>query len=73
MDDDIRRDRRPEDEQREGLGEEVKGKAQQAWGALTDDERLEAEGEANETKGKLRQTKGDVERTVEKAKDRFTN
>ena len=62
----------PGDERLEGVGEEIKGKVQQAVGDLTDDERLAAEGEANEGKGKLRQTKADIQQTVENAKDRFT-
>ena len=65
-------DKRHREDQFEGKMEEMKGRAQQAWADLTDDERLEAEGEANETRGKLRQTKGDVAETIENARDRFT-
>ncbi len=70
--DDRDRTKGPADERLEGVGEEIKGKVQQAVGDLTDDERLAAEGEANEGKGKLRQTMADIQQTVENAKDRFT-
>jgi uncharacterized protein YjbJ (UPF0337 family) len=68
-----RRDRSPADEHLQGKGEELKGKVQQAWGDLTDDERHQREGKAKAIKGKLRQTKADVEQTIEDVKDRFTS
>ena len=48
----------------ENIGEKMKGKAKQAGGRLTDDERLEAEGRAEETKA-------DAKQAGEKIKDTF--
>jgi uncharacterized protein YjbJ (UPF0337 family) len=46
------------------IGEKVKGKAKEAGGRLTDNERLEAEGKAEETKA-------DAKQAGEKIKDTF--
>ncbi len=53
----------------EGMAEEAEGKAKQAWGDMTDDERLKAEGMLDEAKGKAQQTWGDVKDEAEKLKD----
>jgi uncharacterized protein YjbJ (UPF0337 family) len=45
-------------------GEDLKGKAKEAAGRATDDERLEAEGRGD-------QTKSDVKQAGEKVKDAF--
>jgi uncharacterized protein YjbJ (UPF0337 family) len=45
-------------------GEKMKGKAKEAGGRLTDNERMEAEGRAEETKA-------DAKQTGEKLKDTF--
>ena len=44
----------------EGTVEEMKGKAKQAWGDMTDDERAQAEGKVEEAKGKAQQAWGDL-------------
>jgi uncharacterized protein YjbJ (UPF0337 family) len=44
----------------EGLAEEAKGKAKQAWGDMTDDERAKVEGMVDEAKGKAQQAWGDL-------------
>ena len=52
------------DDKARNMGEKVKGKAKEAGGRLTDNERLEAEGRAD-------QTKADAKQAGEKAKDTF--
>ena len=46
------------------VGEKMKGKAKEAAGRMTDNERLEAEGRAD-------QTKADAKQAAEKVKDTF--
>jgi uncharacterized protein YjbJ (UPF0337 family) len=46
--------------------EELKGNAKEAYGDATDNERLEAEGQADQTKANLKKAGDDV-------KDAFTN
>jgi uncharacterized protein YjbJ (UPF0337 family) len=50
-----------------GKAEELKGKAKQAWGDLTDDERLRKEGVADEAAGDVEQTLGRGRRKVGEA------
>jgi uncharacterized protein YjbJ (UPF0337 family) len=50
-----------------GKSEEMKGKAKQAWGDLTDDERLRNEGVEDEAAGDVRQTLGRGRRKVGEA------
>jgi uncharacterized protein YjbJ (UPF0337 family) len=50
-----------------GKSEELKGKAKQAWGDLTDDERLRNEGVEDEAAGDVRQTLGRGRRKVGEA------
>jgi uncharacterized protein YjbJ (UPF0337 family) len=52
------------DDKIENMGEKLSGKAKQATGRATDDERLEAEGHADESKADLKQA-------GEKIKDAF--
>jgi uncharacterized protein YjbJ (UPF0337 family) len=52
----------------EGTVDEAKGKAKQAWGDLTGDERLKSEGMADEVKGQAKQAWGNVKDTVEDLK-----
>jgi uncharacterized protein YjbJ (UPF0337 family) len=59
-------------ERLKATGEQVKGKAQKAWGELTDDEKLKAKGELNEAKGNLRHDKEDAKDAVERVIDRHT-
>jgi uncharacterized protein YjbJ (UPF0337 family) len=50
-----------------GKAEELKGKAKQAWGDLTDDERLRNEGVEDEAAGDVEQTLGRGRRKVGEA------
>ena len=50
-----------------GKSEEMKGKAKQAWGDLTDDERLRNEGVADEAAGDVQETLGRGRRKVGEA------
>jgi uncharacterized protein YjbJ (UPF0337 family) len=52
------------DDKLENAGEDLKGKAKEAAGKLTDDERLEAEGKGD-------QTKADLKNAGENVKDAF--
>jgi uncharacterized protein YjbJ (UPF0337 family) len=52
-----------------GIGEEVKGKAKQAWGDVTDDNKTRAEGQADELKGKGHQKMADAKDKVKDAVD----
>ena len=51
-------------DEREGRKDQVKGKAKQAWGDLTDNERLRDEGAADEAKGDLQEGFGKAKRKV---------
>lgn len=53
----------------EGTLEETKGEAKQAWGNMTDDERLKAEGMLDEAKGRAQQFLGDIKDKVEDVRD----
>jgi uncharacterized protein YjbJ (UPF0337 family) len=48
------------DERAENTGEDLKGKAKEAWGKVTDDERLEAEGKGDQAKADLKNAAEDV-------------
>ena len=51
----------------DGKSEQVKGKVKQAWGDLTDDERLHDEGVADEAVGEAREGIGRARRKVGEA------
>ncbi len=51
----------------EGKGDALKGKAKQAWGSLTDNERLHNEGHADEAKGNIKEGVGTARRKVGEA------
>ena len=51
----------------EGQKEQVKGKVKQAWGDLTDDERLRNEGVADEAAGNVQEGMGKARRKVGEA------
>ena len=51
-------------DEREGMKDQVKGKAKQAWGDLTDDDRMRDEGAADEAKGDLQEGFGKAKRKV---------
>ena len=50
-----------------GRGEQIRGKAKQAVGDLTDDEKLRDEGEVDEVTGRLREGFGRARRRVGRA------
>ena len=52
------------DDKLQNTGEDLQGKAKEAAGKLTDDERLEAEGKGD-------QAKADIKQAGEKVKDAF--
>lgn len=51
-------------DERESQKDQVKGKAKQAWGDLTDNERLRDEGRADEAKGEVQEGFGKAKRKV---------
>jgi len=53
----------------EGKVEELKGEGKQAWGDMTDDERMKAEGMGDEMKGKAEQAWGDIKNKAEDLKE----
>ena len=50
-----------------GKGDQVKGKVKQAWGDLTDNERLHDEGVADEASGNVQEGFGKARRKVGEA------
>lgn len=57
------------DDKTKGKFEEAKGKAKQAWGDLSDDDKSQVEGEAEEYKGKGRQKWDEAKGWVEDKTD----
>ena len=55
----------PNEQKADGMLDEAKGKAKQAWGDLTDDASTHAEGQADEAKGKLKQAAGDARKALD--------
>jgi uncharacterized protein YjbJ (UPF0337 family) len=53
----------------EGTIDEVKGKAKQAWGDMTDDEQAKVEGMVDEAKGKAQQFLGDIKDAAQDLKE----
>ena len=49
------------DTKTDGKTDELKGKAQEAWGDVTGDEDKQAEGKANQAKGHTKQAVGQVQ------------
>lgn len=58
------------DDKVKGKMDEMKGKAKQAVGDLTDDRKRQAEGEMDEAKGKARQKIGEAKDFLDKEEDR---
>lgn len=52
------------DDEIKGKGEQVKGRAKQAWGDITNNERLHDEGVADETAGNVQEGFGKARRKV---------
>ncbi len=57
------------DDKVEGKVDELKGKAKEGIGDLTDDEQTESEGKADQVKGKAKGVKGDIKDAGEKVKE----
>ena len=57
----------------EGQKDQVKGRAKQAWGDLTDNERLHDEGVADEAAGDVQEGFGRARRKVGEAIDIYVN
>ena len=55
----------------EGKTEQAKGKAKQAWGDVTDNERLHDEGVADEAGGELQEGAGRTRRKIGEAIEDF--
>ena len=55
--------------QGEGAVDEMKGKAKEAWGDLTDDKSTQAEGKVDQAVGKTKRAVGDAMDKVEDAVD----
>ena len=53
----------------EGTIDEVKGKAKQAWGDLTDDDQMKIEGMVDEVKGHAEKLMGDLKDKVDDLKE----
>lgn len=53
----------------DGKGEQVKGRVKQAWGDVTDNDRLHDEGVADETAGEVQEGFGKARRKVGEAID----
>jgi uncharacterized protein YjbJ (UPF0337 family) len=58
-----------EDKRTEGKADELKGRAKEAWGDLTDDEKTQREGKADQVKGKAKEAAGNVKKAAKDAKE----
>ena len=56
-------------DEREGKIDQAKGKAKQAFGSLTNDDRLKAEGRKDENSGNVQEAVGQIRRTTGEAID----
>jgi uncharacterized protein YjbJ (UPF0337 family) len=56
-------------DEREGKIDRAKGKVKQAWGDLTNDDRLRAEGRKDEVSGNVQEAVGQIRRTTGEAID----
>lgn len=53
----------------EGAVDEMKGRAKEAWGDVTDDDRMKAEGMIDQLKGKAEAALGDVKEGIADLKE----
>jgi uncharacterized protein YjbJ (UPF0337 family) len=53
----------------EGKWDQLKGKAKQAWGSLTDDDLDVAEGEYDQMVGKIKERTGETEQAIRERLD----
>lgn len=58
-------------DQAQGVWDEVKGKAKRIWGELTDDDFLKAEGSADKLYGIIQQRFGDTKEAIRDKLDRI--
>lgn len=58
-------------DQTEGNMTEAKGRIKESWGALTDNDRLQAEGRSDQRSGSRQRTKGHWKQRVKNWIDRF--
>ena len=56
-----------------GTGDDIKGRAKEALGDLTDDERLQREGKADRASGALKDKVNDAKKWVDDKIDRVRN
>jgi uncharacterized protein YjbJ (UPF0337 family) len=56
-------------DEREGRIDRAKGKVKQAWGDVTNDDRLRAEGRKDEVSGNVQEAVGQIRRTTGEAID----
>ena len=59
----------PNEQKADGMLDEAKGKAKQAWGDVTDDAATHSEGQADEAKGKIKQAAGDARKALDDLTD----
>lgn len=52
------------DDKTQGTADQVKGRAQEAWGSVTGNDEDKAKGQSNQTKGKVEKTEGDLKNAV---------
>lgn len=55
----------------EGAGDEIAGKAREAWGDLTRNQQTQAKGEMDVLKGKAKEMEADAEKQIDEAIDRL--
>jgi uncharacterized protein YjbJ (UPF0337 family) len=60
-------------DEREGKIDQAKGKVKQAFGDVTNDDRLKAEGRKDEVSGNVQEAVGQIRRTTGKAIDAVVN
>jgi uncharacterized protein YjbJ (UPF0337 family) len=53
-----------------GTGNDMKGRAKNALGGLTGDNKMQAEGKMDRVKGKIQNTVGDIQRKIGEKTDR---
>lgn len=59
----------PNEQKAGGMMDEIKGKAKQALGDLTDNKETHAEGQVDEAKGKGKQAMGDARKSLDDLTD----
>lgn len=59
-------DKSPKEQQAEGMLDKAKGKAKEAAGAITDDNRKRAEGQLDQAKGEAKKETGEIREKARK-------